>query len=59
MIDNATDETIERAFSDAVNIEKQVLKNWILFYMTFLIKKQTTQRYYSSNNSQEPYIAET
>jgi hypothetical protein len=43
MIDNATDETIERAFSDAVNIEKQVLKNWILFYMTFLIKKQTTQ----------------
>ncbi|MEJ7557058.1 MAG: hypothetical protein WKF66_02045 [Pedobacter sp.] len=31
VIDNATDETIERAVSDAFDIEKQVSKNWNLF----------------------------
>ena len=31
VVDNATDETIERAVSDAFDIEKQVSKNWNLF----------------------------
>jgi hypothetical protein len=31
IIDNATDETIERTISDAFDIKKQVSKNWNLF----------------------------
>ena len=31
IIDNATDETIERAIGNAFDIEKQICKNWNLF----------------------------
>ena len=37
VIDNASDETIERAISDAFDIEKQISKNWNLFLFNLCI----------------------
>ncbi len=39
IIDNATDETIERAISDAFDIEKQISKNWNLFLYDLAVQK--------------------
>lgn len=39
IIDNATDETIERAISDAFEIEKQNSKNWNLFLYELALQK--------------------
>ena len=39
IIDNATDETVERAISDAFDIEKQISQNWNLFLFEFAIQK--------------------
>ena len=38
-IDFATDETVERAISDAFEIEKQISQNWNLFLYEFAIQK--------------------
>ena len=38
VIDNASDETIERAISDAFDIEKQISKNWNLFLFNLCIE---------------------
>ncbi|PIQ22931.1 MAG: hypothetical protein COW65_00250 [Cytophagales bacterium CG18_big_fil_WC_8_21_14_2_50_42_9] len=38
-VDNATDETIERATADAFDIEKQISKNWNLFLYDLCIQK--------------------
>lgn len=37
VIDNATDETIDRTLSDAFNIERQVSKNWNKFLYDFCL----------------------
>jgi hypothetical protein len=39
IVDNATDQTIERTISDAFDIEKQSSKNWNLFLYDFAIQK--------------------
>jgi len=39
LVDNATDETIERAVGNAFDIEKQISKNWNLFLYDFSIQK--------------------
>lgn len=39
IIDNATDETIERVISDAFDIEKQISKNWNLFLYDLAVQK--------------------
>ena len=43
VIDNATEETIERAISDAFDIEKQISKNWNLFLFNLCIEKLSTE----------------
>lgn len=39
IVDNATDETIERTISEAFDIEKQSSKNWNLFLYDLAIQK--------------------
>lgn len=39
IIDNATNETIERAIGDAFDIEKQISQNWNLFLYELAIQK--------------------
>jgi DNA mismatch repair ATPase MutS len=39
IIDNATDETIERAIGDAFDIEKQISQNWNLFLYNLAVQK--------------------
>ncbi len=39
IIDNATDETIERAISDAFDIENQTSQNWNLFLYDLAVQK--------------------
>lgn len=39
IIDNATDETVERAISDAFDIEKQISQNWNLFLYELAMQK--------------------
>lgn len=39
IIDNATDETIERAIGDAFDIEKQISQNWNLFLYDLAVQK--------------------
>jgi hypothetical protein len=39
IVDNATDETIERAISDAFDIEKQISPNWNLFLFDLAVQK--------------------
>ncbi|MDR6967244.1 hypothetical protein J2X31_001251 [Flavobacterium arsenatis] len=39
IIDNATDETIERAIGDAFDIEKQISQNWNLFLYNLTVQK--------------------
>lgn len=39
IVDNATDQTIERTISEAFDIEKQSSKNWNLFLYDFAIQK--------------------
>lgn len=39
IIDNATDETIERAICDAFDIEKQISQNWNLFLYNLAVQK--------------------
>jgi hypothetical protein len=39
IIDNATDETIERAIGDAFDIEKQISLNWNLFLYDLTVQK--------------------
>lgn len=39
IIDNATDETIEKAIGDAFDIEKQISKNWNLFLYDLAVQK--------------------
>ena len=39
IIDNATDETIEKAISDAFDIEKKISLNWNLFIYELAIQK--------------------
>ena len=39
IIDNATDETIERAIADAFDIEKQISQNWNLFLYDLAVQK--------------------
>jgi len=43
IIDNATDETVEKAISAAFDIEKQISKNWSLFLFNLCIEKLTTE----------------
>lgn len=39
IIDNATEETIERAIGDAFDIEKQISQNWNLFLYDLAVQK--------------------
>ena len=39
IIDNATDETIEKAIGDAFDIEKQISQNWNLFLYDLVVQK--------------------
>ena len=39
VIDNATDETINKAFNNAFEIEKQISKNWNKFLYNFCISQ--------------------
>ena len=39
IIDNATDETIEKAIGDAFDIEKQISQNWNLFLYDLAVQK--------------------
>lgn len=39
IIDNATDETIEKAIGDAFDIEKQISQNWNLFLFDLAVQK--------------------
>ena len=39
IVDNATDETIERAISDAFDIEKQISPNWNLLLFDLAVQK--------------------
>lgn len=39
IIDHATDETIEKAISDAFDIEKQISQNWNLFLYNLAVQK--------------------
>jgi hypothetical protein len=39
IIDSATDETIEKAISDAFDIEKQISTNWSLFLYNLAVQK--------------------
>lgn len=39
IVDNATDETIERAISDAFDIEKEISQNWNLFLYNLAVEK--------------------
>jgi len=39
IVDNATDETIERTIANAFDIEKQISKNWSLFLYELCVQK--------------------
>jgi hypothetical protein len=39
IVDNATDETIEKAIGDAFDIEKQISQNWNLFLYELAVEK--------------------
>ncbi len=52
IIDNTTDETIERAISDAFDIEKQISKNWNLFLYDLAVQNLSDKdiKYKEYNN---------